>query len=252
MRRMLSTGFLTIGLMVATVPARAQEGTGTITQVFVSRAKAGMAKQFLEGRKRHMAWHKSQADPWSWHTWEIASGEGTGSFLGITFNHHWKDFDAWEAKYGAGDSADVELNVSPYTEARTVAYYTYLPEFSRPPTGPFSKLAEVIHFRPKPDGMRAFREAEARIHEAIGKTNWPQNYSFYQLWNGGEPEMVLVLPRGSWAAMQGPDLTFGAMMTKAYGEAEATKIFSMLDQTLLGVRSEVLIYRPDLSYVPAQ
>lgn len=253
MRRILTTGFLTIGLTVATSPAIPQDGAGTICRMFVSRAKPGMAKQYLEGRQRHMAWHKSQADPWSWHTWEVASGEGTGSFVGITCDHHWKDFDSWEAKYGAGDTADVELNITPYAVGPTIAYYNYLPELSRPPTGAFAKLAEVIHWRLKPDGVRAFHEAQARIHEAIGKTSWPQNYWLYALWNGGEgPEMVLVISRASWAAMQGPELTFWAMLTKAYGEVEATKILDTLGQHLIGQRSEVLVYRPDLSYVPGR
>jgi len=38
-----------------------------------------------------------------------------------TFGHQWKDFDAWEAKYGKGDLADAAVNLSPSSGAEPMA-----------------------------------------------------------------------------------------------------------------------------------
>ena len=132
-------------------PAAAQEAPGTIAQVVVTRVKPGMGKQYQEGRKRHVAWHKRQSDPWSWHTWQVTSGPDTGHYVTVTFGHHWKDFDTWEGSFGEGDSADVELNLDPHAEATTVAYFDLLADVSRPAASPTpARMSEVVHFFLKP------------------------------------------------------------------------------------------------------
>lgn len=42
------------------------------------------------------------------------------------------------------------------------------------------------------------------------------------------------------------------MLAMAHGEAEAMNILGTVSQNLLGQRSEILVYRPDPSYVPRQ
>jgi hypothetical protein len=247
-------GVVLAGLTVAAgSPAAAQDAPGTIAQVVLTRVKPGMGKQYEEGRKRHMAWHKRQGDTWTWHTWQVTSGPDTGQYVTITFGHHWKDLDAWEAKFGQGDDADVELNLGPSTEAATVAYFDFLPDISRPPAGATpTRMSEVIHFFVKPGQSQQFRHAMGRAHEAIGKTSWPENYLWYQLWNGGEgPHFVLVLPRASWADMAEPEVSFPAMLTKAFGPYEAGQVLDAIGQASRSQRSEILRYRPDLSHVAA-
>ena len=191
-------GVATLSLAIAS-PGVAQEKPGVIAEVVVTKVKAGALKAYQEGRKRHMAWHKKQGDPWTWNTWEVTSGADTGAYVTVSFGHQWKDFDTWEGKFGQGDTADVDLNLNPYTESATVSYYEFLADVSRPPAslGP-TKISEVVHFLLKPDKAAAFRHALQRAHEAIGKTNWPVTYLWYELWNGGEgPHFVLVLPTGA-------------------------------------------------------
>lgn len=232
-------------------PIAAQDTPGTIGQVIVTRVKAGMGKQYQEGRKRHMAWHKKQGDSWTWSTSEVTSGPYTGSYLTFSFGHRWKDFDDWEARFGQGDTADVDLNLTPYAESTTISYYQFLPELSRPPAT-VPRMNEVIHFLLNPDKESEFRHTQQRIHEAIGKTNWPSNYSFYALQNGGEgPHFVLVLPRNSFAEMAGPELSLPAMLTKAFGGYEANAILGAIGQATKSQWSELLVYRPDLSLVGA-
>lgn len=232
-------------------PVVAQEAPGAIAQVILSRAKAGSEKQFQEGRKRHMAWHKKQNDSWAWSVWEVTSGPATGTFVSMSPGHTWKDFDDWEAKLGQGDAADVEANLTPHAESTTISYYQYLPDLSRPPLAT-AKMSEVIHFLVKPEKESEFRGAQRRVHEAIGRTSWPARYSWYALVNGGEtPHLVLVLPRESYAEMAEPELSFDGMLTKAFGSYEAGVIQGAIAQSTKSQWSELLVYRPDLSHVPA-
>jgi len=254
MLRRMGTALVT-SLTLAVVPsAAAQEKPGTIAQVIVSRAKAGATTAYEEGRKRHVAWHKSQNDPWSWQTWQTTSGSDVGSYVTVTFGHHWKDIDTWEAKFGDGDSADVERNIAPHTQSTTIGYYDFLAADSRPaPDTTPTKMSEVVHFFLKPGKSGAFRHALSRIHEAIGKTQWPVNYLWYELANGGEgPHYVLVLPRNSWADMADPEVSFPAMLTKAFGPYEAGQVLDTFGSASRTQVSEMLLYRSDLSYVPAK
>jgi hypothetical protein len=49
-----------------------------------------MTQQYEAGRKKHMAWHKSQKDTWSWYAWEVVTGENTGSYVIGTFEHNFE------------------------------------------------------------------------------------------------------------------------------------------------------------------
>jgi hypothetical protein len=257
MKRLVRVALGTFAALTTGIPlvqAQAQDKPGTVAEIILTRVKPGMTKAYEEGRKRHSAWHKTQADKWGWLTWEVASGDELGAYVTGSFGHHWKDFDAWEAKLGQADSADAEVNLNPSTASARLSYYQVLADVSRPgpdPTKP-AKMAEVVHFLLKPSKEAMFRDAIARIHEAIGKTNWPVSYIWYVLVNGGEgPHIALVLPHDSWAGMEEPEPSFPAMLTKAFGSFEAARLMGAIDDSIRAQSSEMLVYRPDLSYVPA-
>ena len=248
MRRTVSIVAAALMLRIA-APIAAQDAPGTIGQVIVTRVKAGMGKQYQEGRKRHLAWHKKQGDSWTWSTSEVTSGPYTGSYVTVSFGHRWKDFDDWEARFGQGDTIDVDLNLTPYSESTTISYYEYLADLSRPAAAP-SKMSEVVHFLLNPEKESEFRHALQRAHEAIGKTSWPVTYSWFELKNGGEvPHFVLVLPHNSFADMADPEVSFPAMLTKAFGPYEAGVILDGFGRASKSQWSELLVYRPDLSLV---
>jgi hypothetical protein len=249
---MRRTGSLVAATLMLAVgaPIVAQDTPGTIGQIFVTRVKAGMGRQYQEGRKRHMAWHKKQGDTWAWSTWEVTSGPDTGAYLTFSPGHHWKDFDAWEAKLGLGDAADVDQNLTPYAESTTISYWEYQAGLSRPAMGP-AKMTEVLHFLLKPDKEPQFRHTLQRAHEAIGKTSWPVSYSWFVLVNGGEgPHFVLVLPHNSYAEMAEPEMSFPAMLTKAFGPYEAGVILDGFGQASKSQWSELQVFRPELSHIP--
>src|SRR5205823_14364598 len=74
------------------IPALAQQ-PAEIVEIHINRVKPGMTQQYEAGRKKHMLWHKSQNDAWSWHTWAVLTGPATGSYVVGSFEHNWKDLD---------------------------------------------------------------------------------------------------------------------------------------------------------------
>ena len=135
-----------------------------------------------------MAWHKAQKDTWTWNTWEVVSGEGSGTYYTASFAHAWKDFDTQE-KFEKADTAYFDKNIGPTLGRSFTSYYlrrAYLsltPPSATPPT-PYSFLT---YFLLKPEGVNDFQDAVKKINEGIKKTNWKQQgpSSWYQLVNGG-------------------------------------------------------------------
>jgi hypothetical protein len=209
-----------------------------------------MTAQYEEGRSKHMAWHKSQNDSWSWATWEVVTGEDTGSYLVSTCGHPWKDFDSRE-KFNVADSANANSTMGASMAAETMSYYTLRPELSaayKPGTPP--PYLSVIFFHLKPEGVTDFRNAVKQVNEAYTKTNTPRSTSYwYTLANGGRgPEMVLVQERNSMGEMAGTTpKTLDEIMKDAYGDEGAT-ILGTLRKAYYGTESQLLHYRPDLSY----
>ncbi len=116
--------------------ALAQDKDANIVRVYVMAPKPGMTKQFEEGRKRHMDWHRKQNDTWTWETWETLTGPDTGSYLSVTAPpHSWKDFDDWEAKLGTADTADSQTNMGPSITGADNAFWMYMKDWSRPMEG---------------------------------------------------------------------------------------------------------------------
>jgi hypothetical protein len=243
------------GCLAVTSPALAQEKPGTVARVYITQPKAGMTQQYEEGRKRHMNFHQQQNDTWAWETWEVATGPEAGSYLTVTGRHHWKDFDEWEAKLAKADNADATANLDPYSASSSNSFMVLLPDVSRVPQDiQPAKMVEVIHYMVKPGSERAFQEAIGKVHQAIQKANWEpnQNYAWYTTMNGGEhPHFALVVPHNSWAGMEPPEQTMEAMLEQTMGKAETESLMSSFSNATQRVWSEMLVYRPDLSYHPS-
>jgi hypothetical protein len=250
MRRTL--WFLTGSLAVSAF-AFGADAPATVARVFATQVKPGMNAQYEAGRKRHMEWHRKQADAWAWFTWEVETGDRAGTFITGTFGHQWKDFDDWDAKLGKGDTADGALNLVPFTGSQVNGFYTLVPDVSRlsgatePPP-----MTELVHYQLKMGSEQEFRNAIKKIHESIAKSTWKVNYEWYELVDGGEhPAFVLAFPMKGFADLAPPDPPFPAMLEKALGQYEAQEVMKSIDRCVKSARSEIIRYRPDLSYAPA-
>jgi hypothetical protein len=233
--------------------APAQDKDVEVGWVHAMTIKPGMIKQFEEGRKRHMDWHRKQNDSWSWNLWQIVTGEDTGAYLSVTFGHSWKDLDAWEAKMGDADDADSNTNMVPFLASERASLWMVLKDSSHP--GNMSeapKMAEVNHFLLKPGSEEDFNDAIKKVNDAIVKTDWPVHYTWYALVDGGAgPHYVLVLEMKGWADLAEPNPSFRGMLEKAVGKHDADVLIHSFNHTIEHEWTETIRYRPDLSYVPA-
>jgi hypothetical protein len=233
-------------------PAPAQQA-GPLAEIHFNRIKPGMTQQYEAGRKKHMAWHKSQNDAWSWYVWEVLTGDGTGSYVVGTFQHNWKDLDARE-KFNAGDTLDANASMGASLASEAMSYYVYRADLSLAPEAATpAPLISVTHFMVNQEGVNDFVEAVKKIGDAIKKTNYPLAgpSRWYQLVNGGEtPHFVLVGDRANWAAFQPPTMkSLDTMVEEAYGKEAGDAILATLRKAVRSTYTETLQYRPDLSYV---
>ena len=239
--------------LAAVLPGMAQD-VGKVAEIHINKVKPGMTAQYEAGRKKHMGWHKSQNDAWSWYTWEVLTGDFTGSYVVGTFQHQWKDFDGRD-KFNQADSTDAIARMGASLAGEQMSYYRYRDDLSSGPEvfPPPTKVISVTHFMVKPEGILDFIEGVKRVGEAFKKTNTPTSGTnhWYQLLNGGEgPHFVLVGDRANWASFQPPsDKTLDAIMEEAYGKEQGAAILAALRKAYRSAYSEILQYRSDLSYV---
>jgi len=97
--------------------------------------------------------------------------------------------------------------------------------------------------------------ALTRIAEAVQKAKWSVKFEWYELASGGfDGTYVLALPRASWADFEeNPSAKpFREMLKDAFGQAEADSIEARIDGSAESEYSEIIQFRPDLSYTPAK
>ncbi|HMK23204.1 MAG TPA: hypothetical protein VK466_12785 [Terriglobales bacterium] len=233
----------------------AQEKPGTIAALEFQKPKNGMTPQYEAGRKQKAAWHKQQNDPQPLLVWEIMSGDNTGTYVVGRLGQHWADFDKPPISDEA-DLAEFQKVVGSYVDSVIARYYEYMPKVSNPTDSKTpSKFAEIITFYVRYGKYSDFRSAVARVSEAGTKTKWPVNYEWYELANGGPVDVfVLVLPHNSWADFEDkPDVKpFRDMVKDAFGQAEADSIVDRIDASVQKETSEIIQFRPDLSYLPGK
>jgi hypothetical protein len=239
-------------LCLATIAAAQSGPPERVCEVHVNKVKPGMTSQYEQGRAKHMAWHKSQNDAWSWDTFEITTGEHTGDYLISSCGHTWKDFDARE-KFNVADGQNANATMGASLAGETMSYYVLRPELSATPnpSAPPPAYFSVVFFRLKPEGVMDFRNAVSQVNEAFSKTNTPHVTAYwYTLANGGSgPEMVLVQERKSIGEMApASPKTLDEMMKEAYSDQGATTMMT-LRKAYYRSESELLHYRPDLSYI---
>ena len=150
------------------VGALAQDKPGNIAGLEFQTPKSGMVKQYEEGRKAKVEWHKQQKDTQPLFVSQIVSGEHTGQYIVGRFGMHWADMD----KPSVPDAADMEEYnkvVSPYVEKMVAAYYEFLPKWSNPSPDMNAKYIAVTTFHIRFGKGDDFQSAIAKVHEANEK-----------------------------------------------------------------------------------
>ncbi|MDA2912717.1 hypothetical protein MYX77_01940 [Acidobacteriia bacterium AH_259_A11_L15] len=226
-----------------------------VARVYFVKPKMGMAPQFEEAYREHIAWHRAQGDSWTWNTWQIQTGERFGQYMVGTFGHKWSDFDNPSVSL-AEDEAHFYATAGQYVESVNSQLVVFLANLSRPPEGfpgegPWP-LSVVLTFHLEGGAsIPKFLNAVGKTKAAIEKTNWPSWSFWYVIVSGTEqPAYVLSLPQEDWADLAPADLSFPAMLEKAHGRQDAQSILNTFDKTIKRQYNELFVHRPDLSYVP--
>jgi predicted component of type VI protein secretion system len=226
--------------------ASAQD-SGTAVRLLFWQIKPGMTRDFEEGYKRHLDWHRRHHDTWAWHGWMITSGERYGYFMDASFQHRWSDFDA-PVTPSAEDSADNALNVATYADERSAASYDSISgEATRDLLT--SPLLTVYHFTIPPGAaneIESLMSAELRNLGQEALNRWAAKSEFrHALLRpvNGATEYLLLLP----AAKQADYVTQAEVVRRLLDSVRRKSKGAPL---IVAYRTETARYRPDLSNVP--
>ena len=231
------------------------QNASNLCRIYFVKPKAGSETQLEQGRKKHMQFHKSQNDSWTWATFAIETGMNAGVYVTSTCGHAWKDFDDWEKRMGKADTADAATNMSPYQQASWNGFYLYRSDMSlgaanRPPTPITAVTIYVLH----PGAQNEFTDAIKKINDALGKQpDWPKTSGWLQLVNGGDgPTFVLLNSRQNWADFAPLPKSVADAVNEAYGKEAGDAIFKAIRDSTDHIFTESAAYRPDLGYLPGK
>ena len=241
-----------MSLVALTLPAAAQD-ENVLGMIIHITPKAGMKAQWEEGAKKHMAFHREKGDSWQWFSWEIVSGEFAGDFVIGTFGRKWADFDNMPVSH-ADDAANLKVNMDPYTKSANIKYIADLPKHSvQPKEGtPPAKLVSLVTVNAKPDKVESYLNAVSKLPKALEKAGSDTKYYFTRAVTGGrQPSFVIFFPHQSWAEMAPGETPLRKMLEEAYGRTEAESAFRALNESTYDMRTVILAYREDLSYMPS-
>lgn len=243
------------GLLLALFPlgmsvAAHQRQASLAARIVVIKPKEGMQKQFEEGYKRHLEWHRRNKDTWTWYGWQIIAGDRLGYFMDGTFGHRWEDFDAPVSP--AEDAADNAANVTPYADFLSLGHYALRPDISR---GSLledrmpSPFLELLSYHIRPGREAEFEALVRKSNGARARISPSARYTWYQLINGGEQSTyILLLPLNKLSELQ-----FSQKLVAGFlGESNTSKNARRADSVVGEVRSETLRYRADMSYFPGK
>jgi hypothetical protein len=243
-----ATGFL------AAASAFAQDSSANIAGLEFQTPKNGMVKQYEDGRKAKVEWHKQQKDKDALEVSQVITGEHTGTYIVGRFGQRWADMD----KPSVPDAADLEQYsklIAPYVATLTTAYYEVLTKVSNPSSDMSPKYYGIYTFHVKYGKNDDFRSAIARVHEANQKLKVPSYYQWFHLVNGGPGgTYVLVVPHATWASFDDDPAIkpLRDRLTEAFGTQESASVLERLYGSVENTYSEIIQTRPDLSYQPAK
>jgi hypothetical protein len=226
---------LAASLLLLSAQAFAQPAAGPFARMVVIQPKPGQGPAFEQGYQRHLEWHKGANDRWTWHGWSFVLGDRLGMFMDGTFGHAAANFDA--AVQPAGDAADNAANVVPYADFLSHGVFRRLESASvgppLPDTSPFLAMAT---YTVAPGEETAFeRQLVAGASAPANSGRTAQRFTWYRLQIGGAG--------GQYVLMRAAP-SFGAA-------AELTDVLPAGAKALVrGVRTELLRYRADMSYIP--
>ncbi len=238
--------FFTLFLALFTAPAPAQ----VVSEIWQFTPRPGVGAGFEEALKAHVQFRKSQNDPWTWQVYQEIVGPDVGKYYVASWNHSWADFDAyddWAGGPAAGAHFDATLGPLLEDMASSISQDGPISRFPDDPNYE-PTLINVTEFYLIPGKQQGFQDAIQKFDEAIKGAGMPFYYTSDFLVAGGSGPTFSIAGFGeSWAEFADPDPSMEQVMVEAYGEEEATRIFTAFSEAVHHWDSFVVRYRPDLS-----
>jgi len=250
MRSLIASASIAL-VALAAVPVFAQAPPpDSVTEVLRQKVVPGTTDKYEAGRKKHMAWHKAQGDPWTWNVYEITTGPDTGGYIIASPNHQWADIDTWTAKYGEGDQADAGASMAGTQASSQLTYWTQLNAISRLPAADAvpTPPASLTIYSVKPGHDAALTAAIVKLNTALTAAKYPLHSIWYRLSSGGAtPAYAVVTPRANMASFGEAVI---AAIEKQLGKPGSDALVKEFFDNVTGVTTELLQRRADLSYAP--
>jgi hypothetical protein len=208
-------------------PVCAQPAAGA-ARLVAWKPKPGQDSAFEAGYKRHLEWHRSAGDRWTWLGWTMISGDREDQFVDGTFFHAWTDFDT--PVQPAADGANNAINTVPYADGKSIGSYEAVSALTN--LTPDRLTAPLLTFcyiavRPGADAdfESALRTASAAPSHAVLR---PVN---------GTTDYLILMPADKLSELPAQ---------AAWVSAAAHRAGSLVEH----VRTETGRHRPDMSYHP--
>ena len=154
----------------------------------------------------------------------------------------------------AADLAEYQKAIGASVEKLASAYYEYMPKVSNPPTDMNGKYTDVITFHIRYGHGDDFRSAIARVHDARVQMKSPSHLLRHLVSGGPGGTYVLTVEHANWASFEDDPAVKPLRddLRAAFGEQEAMSVIERINGSVEGTYSEIIQFRPDLSYMPAK
>ena len=208
--------------------------------------------QFEEALRQHLAFHRTNQDPWAWHTWQVVNGDTLGQYILRTHGHQWRDFDA-NADLRRSDWADFLANVAPHLEV-DVELHLDPRAWPVPLAGgagtPHPRIDHPLRaeLRGLPRVPRRRREGPRR---RVGRGAGPSLCVDHHRQRRERTRDDSARAAGSVAELEARQPPLWSLVEQRYGAEAAADLERTIGSTVRSISSSVVVYREDLSYQPA-
>lgn len=230
---------------VVAMPAAAQDNLITLG-VFVTVRTENLPR-FEQQMREHNDWHASQSDPQPWATYQALTGHGEYAVLAP--NMTWASMDAPALDMGT-DVAHWAESGARYVDTEEVVLWTNLPGGNPPDDAGQYPVIQVYEFEINAGGQAATMNTIEKATEALAATGIHFQWSAV-ISQDGPPSTFLALWFQNFAELGTPGPGADQIMADAFGAGQGARILAEFSRATTARSSQIWMFRPDLSYMPA-
>jgi hypothetical protein len=211
-----------------------------------------MDAQFDAGYQKHLAWHRTHADPLVWYGWTVTHGPRMGMFIDGSFGAPFAAFDKRVAP--ADDAKDAERTFGAFGDPAFRAVYRVRRDLSTDtplelwqPTS----MVEVRVYKLKLGKAAQFEQIVKRMRAIAEKSDGPGVYTWYEGVGGtATPEFMLMVARDGWASFDGAPGDLERVLSAVEDPVTRRELLAAYAACVDTVTNEIWRYRSEMSLIP--